>query len=202
MKSVILIGAFIEYVELCEKCGYHIVGITDPELKGEFMGYPIIGTDDELILKKEKYKDVSLVLVPDSPKVRERLFYQYKKSGFEFETVISSLATVSKSALIGEGCVVSDYCNVSSAVNLGRGVRLNVYANVMHECIINDFVTIAPNAVVLGRCQIDSKAYIGANATILPGHRVGELAIIGAAAVITKDVQDKMVVAGNPARGL
>ncbi|MBQ9983281.1 MAG: hypothetical protein IJP29_01695 [Lachnospiraceae bacterium] len=202
MKSIILVGAFIEAVELCEKCGYHIVGITDPYLKGDFMSYPIIGTDDELILKKEQYGQNSLVLVPDSPVVREKLFFKYKESGFKFETIISPLASISKSATIGEGCVIADHCNVSSAVILGRGVRLNVCANIMHECVVDDFVTIAPNAVVLGRCKLASRSYIGANATILPEHSVGELAVVGAASVVTKDVATEMVVAGNPARGL
>ena len=201
MKSVILIGAFIETVELCEKCGYHIVGITDPHLKGNFLGYPIIGTDDEFILKKEQYENVSLVLVPDSPVVREKLFYKYKEIGFEFETIISPLATISKSATIGEGCVIADHCNVSAAVKLGYGVRLNTCANIMHDCVVNDFVTVAPNAVLLGRCKLASKSYIGANATLLPGCSVGELAVVGAAAVVTKDVSNDMVVVGNPARG-
>ena len=42
--------------------------------------------------------------------------------------------------------------------------------------------------------------WIGAGATILPGVCVGRHAVVGAASVVTKDVPDYAVVAGNPAR--
>ncbi len=37
-------------------------------------------------------------------------------------------------------------------------------------------------------------------AIILPGITVGEHSIVGAGSVVTKDVPDKTIVAGNPAR--
>ncbi|MCH5330753.1 MAG: galactoside O-acetyltransferase, partial [Alistipes sp.] len=42
--------------------------------------------------------------------------------------------------------------------------------------------------------------WIGAGSTILPGVTVGENAVVGAGSVVTKDVEDNTVVAGNPAR--
>jgi UDP-2-acetamido-3-amino-2,3-dideoxy-glucuronate N-acetyltransferase len=43
-------------------------------------------------------------------------------------------------------------------------------------------------------------ATIGANATIICGHTIGRYAFIGAGAVVTKDVPDHALMAGNPAR--
>ena len=43
-------------------------------------------------------------------------------------------------------------------------------------------------------------ASIGSSATLLCGVTVGENAIIGAGSVVTKDVQPRTIVAGNPAR--
>lgn len=43
-------------------------------------------------------------------------------------------------------------------------------------------------------------AWIGANTTILPGVTIGKGAIVGSGSVITKDVEDNMIVAGNPAK--
>ena len=42
--------------------------------------------------------------------------------------------------------------------------------------------------------------WIGAGAVILPGVTVGENSIVGAGSVVTKDVPDNTVVAGNPAK--
>jgi acetyltransferase-like isoleucine patch superfamily enzyme len=43
-------------------------------------------------------------------------------------------------------------------------------------------------------------ARIGANATLLPGVEVGANALVGGGAVVTKDVPERAVVVGNPAR--
>ena len=45
-------------------------------------------------------------------------------------------------------------------------------------------------------------AIIGANVTILPGLRIGRNALIGAGSVVTRDIPDNMIYAGNPARKL
>ncbi|MFM5730542.1 LbetaH domain-containing protein [Aeromonas caviae] len=47
---------------------------------------------------------------------------------------------------------------------------------------------------------IKQGASVGANATLLPGITVGKYAMVGAGAVVTKDVPDYAVVAGNPAK--
>ena len=46
-------------------------------------------------------------------------------------------------------------------------------------------------------------AYVAANggaSVLLPGVTVGENALVGAGSVVTKDVPDRAIVAGNPAR--
>jgi len=47
---------------------------------------------------------------------------------------------------------------------------------------------------------IKKGAFIGAGAIILPRVTIGENAVVGAGAVVTKDVADRTVVVGNPAR--
>ena len=202
MKQIIMLGAFVETIELCEECGYDIVGIFDNYVQGVYCGYPILGRDEDLILQKDKYINIPLVIVPDAPRVRERMYQIYKENGFSFETVISPKAIISKSAFIDEGCIIQAGCNISSEVKLGKCVRVNTFANIMHETFVEDFSIVAQNAVILGRCRVGKKSYIGANATILPNRLVRENAIVGAAAVVTKDVAVGNVVVGNPARKL
>jgi acetyltransferase-like isoleucine patch superfamily enzyme len=50
------------------------------------------------------------------------------------------------------------------------------------------------------RVVIRRGAYIGVGAIILPGVTGGEGAVVGAGSVVTKDVPDFTMVAGNPAR--
>jgi len=53
---------------------------------------------------------------------------------------------------------------------------------------------------VLLRTRVRQRASIGSNATILASLTIGVGALVGAGAVVTRDVPDYAVVAGNPAR--
>lgn len=80
---------------------------------------------------------------------------------------------------------------------------------------IGDDVVFAPNVYLLahdastkkhlgytkvGKITIGNNVFVGANATIMPGVSVGNNCIIGTGSVVTKNVPDNTVYAGNPAR--
>lgn len=48
--------------------------------------------------------------------------------------------------------------------------------------------------------EVFDNVFIGCNSTILPGIKIGPNAVIAAGSVVTKDVPENTVVAGNPAR--
>lgn len=47
---------------------------------------------------------------------------------------------------------------------------------------------------------ISEGAWIGANSILLPGVTIGKNSIVGAGSIVTKDVPENTIVAGNPAR--
>lgn len=199
-KEVVLVGGFHEVIELCEKAGFNIVGIIDGQLQDSYFGYPVIGSDADAEALFPKYGKCNLVNTPDSPKIREKLVNLYEPIGWEFATIISPTATISKFATIGKGTIVQDGVNVAACTTIGNYVKLNTNANVMHDNLIADYVTIAPNAVNLGRITVGRSSYIGANSTVLPGIKIGHHSTIGAGAVVTKNVSDNVVVKGVPAK--
>jgi putative colanic acid biosynthesis acetyltransferase WcaF len=48
--------------------------------------------------------------------------------------------------------------------------------------------------------RIGKNSFIGARAMILPGVFIGDQVIVGAMSVVSKDVPDHQIVAGNPAK--
>lgn len=199
-NKVIIVGAFHEMIELCEVCGFQIVGIIDNQYTGDYNGIPILGTDEDASHLYKDYSDCSIVITPDLPKVREKLSELYSQIGFQFATVISPKAIISRSAKIGRGTVIQACVNVSAGSTIGDFVKLNTYANIMHDDVVGNFATIAPNAVLLGYVHIGESAYIGANSTVLSRVRIGSGSTVGAGAVVTKDVNDNVIVKGVPAK--
>lgn len=203
MKTkVILIGGFPEIIELCEECNYSIVGIIDNNLKDNFLGYKVFGSDKIAKEVYEDYKNIPVIITPDIPVVRKKLVDFYSGLGFNFCNLISPKASISKSSVLGVGVVVQNGVNISYNVKIGNFVKINTFSNIMHDSIINDYTTVAPNAVILGRVKIGSCCYIGANSTILPMKEIGDNAVIGAGAVVTKNIPVSITVTGNPAKEL
>lgn len=198
--EVILIGGFIEVIELCELCNIKITGIIDDKLKEDYCGYPIIGNDADAPTLFDKYGTTPLILSPDAPATRKKIADYYESLGYTFISLISPKAEVSKSVIRGKGVIIQTSVNVSANTRLGNFVRLNTKSNIMHDCTIDDYTTIAPSAVVLGRVNIGKYCYIGANATILPEINIGDGSIIGAGAVVVKDIENNKTVKGIPAK--
>ena len=52
----------------------------------------------------------------------------------------------------------------------------------------------------VGEIHVGANAFIGARAFVLPNISIGDSAIVGACSVVTKNVDSKTIVAGNPAK--
>jgi putative colanic acid biosynthesis acetyltransferase WcaF len=56
--------------------------------------------------------------------------------------------------------------------------------------------------LVVAKITVSEDAFVGARAFVLPGVTIGARAIVGACSVVTHDVPENMVAAGNPCRVL
>ncbi len=111
---------------------------------------------------------------------------------------------------IQKGAQVGNRCKISSHTFICEGVTLEDEVFVGHGVVfINDRYPRATDGN--GRLQTEADwkciptkvcrgASIGSGATILCGVTIGENATVGAGSVVTRDVPDGSVVAGNPAR--
>ncbi|WP_319993633.1 acyltransferase [Aureispira anguillae] len=111
---------------------------------------------------------------------------------------------------IQKGVTIGKNCKISSHTFICEGVHIEDQVFVGHNVsFINDLLPRATNLDGSPQTEEDWElvetlvkkgASIGTSATILGGVTIGENALVGAGAVVTKDVPNNAVVAGNPAK--
>ena len=71
-----------------------------------------------------------------------------------------------------------------------------------HDNVVDDYCHIAAQAAVGSYLHIGRGVHIGLNATVIENLSIGDYATLGAGAVLTKNIPDREIWAGNPARFL
>jgi UDP-2-acetamido-3-amino-2,3-dideoxy-glucuronate N-acetyltransferase len=139
-------------------------------------------------------------------------------------TRIWNQAQVREGARIGVDCVIGKNVYVDAGVVIGDRVKVQNNVSIFHGVTVEDGVFVGPHVCFTndrvpravnpdGSSKTDADweispilvragAALGANSTILPGVTIGRWAMIGAGSVVTRDVADHELVAGNPARRL
>lgn len=122
------------------------------------------------------------------------------------ESKIGTFVEIQKGAKIGKRVKVSSHSFICEGVTIedevfiGHGV---MFINDRYpRATTEDGATQSESDWKLEQTLVKRRASIGSNATILCGVTIGENAVVGAGSVVTKDVPDRTVVAGNPARVL
>lgn len=141
--------------------------------------------------------DAVAVAIGDAA-VRERMFASF--SAWPTPALVHPSASVSPSAVLGEGSIVMQNAVVSAQASLGRGVIVNVGCYVAHDCSVGEFTHLAAGVNLGGGATVGPRCLCGTGTIVLPKVTVGREVVTGAGAVVHRDVAGGVVVTGVPAR--
>lgn len=207
-KSIVLLGAGghcrVVVDALRELKAYRIAAIlgTKRDLGCSVMGIPVCGTDADL--KKHYAKGARYCFIAvgsiGNPRVRQGLAASARAAGYEFPSLISPSAAVSRHASIGEGTYAGPASVINAGASVGRHCIINSGCVIEHDCVLGDFVHAAPNSAVGGGARIGEGAHIGIGSVVIQGMTIGAYSTIGAGSVVTRDIAGKVIAFGNPCR--
>lgn len=209
-KNILIIGASGHakvIIDIVEKQNlFDIVGLIDSYKKTEerISNYDILGTEDDLQKIINKYNVFGGIIAIGDNFSRMSLFQKISKMDilFEFVTAVHPNATISKTAVIGDGSVIMAGVVVNSDAQLGIQTILNTKCSVDHDCKIGDFSSIAPGVTLGGGVEIDSCSAISLGANIIENISIGKHTVVGAGALVLKSFGDYEIAYGIPAKSI
>lgn len=98
---------------------------------------------------------------------------------------------------IGEGSFIQDIGNITIGADVLMGPEVMIFTS--NHCIKKNKL-IRKQDITIEDVKIGNDVWIGARTIILPGVTIGNGVVIGAGSVVTKDIGENEVVAGNPAK--
>jgi len=123
--------------------------------------------------------------------------------------VVGRQCVLGKGAYVDKDVRIGDFCKLQNGVSVFRGFTLE--AGVFlgpGAMLLNDKHPRAVNPDGSPKSEADWEvsagvvaygAAVGGGAVVLPGVTIGRMALVGAGSVVTRDVPERGIVAGNPA---
>lgn len=118
--------------------------------------------------------------------------------------------------VIGNNTVIGENCTTTGLCIIGNRVTVRLNSIIAKATIVEDDVFIAPGVMITHTkeirntdddpedwtCYIRAGAMIGMGAILISGNKIGFNSMIAPGSVVTKDVDERIVVGGIPARKL
>lgn len=139
---------------------------------------------------------------PESFLNKEEIIKKSEVSIDRFVALIHPTASVSKTAVIGNGSIIFQNVVISANVQIGNHVVVLPSSIISHNDTIGDYTCVATGVCISGKVNVGESCYLGANCTLKEDIVIGDHSLVGMGSVVLSDVSINSVFVGNPAKFL
>lgn len=163
-------------------------------------GPDIFGDDDKLL--SVDYP-IDVVISIGNTYLRKKLYEKYSANkNISFPNIIDKDAIIKGKVEMGIGNIICAGTILTTDIQLGNFDFINMACTVAHDNKMADFVTVNPGCNLSGNVTIGALTEVGTGSQIVQGKTIGEEVDIWAGSTIIKNVKDKAIVVGTPAKAI
>jgi len=210
IKNIVIIGAgglakevafLIDNINQKKK-QWNILGFIDNNKKNigvKLNDISIIGTDDWLIGQN---KSINMAFGIGDPGLIKKLSINYSKNNLiEFPNLIHPNAIGDWGNIsLGNGNIICAGNVFTTSIHIGNFNYFNLSCTLGHDSIIGNYNVINPTVNISGGVEIEDEILLGTGSQILQYKNICSNCVVGAGAVVTKNLEEKGVYIGAPAK--
>ena len=208
MKSIIIgAGTYGEvYLAYLQEAGVNVIGFLDDDPKyadQNVRGIPVLGPISKLdtLMKTDSIEAVYCPL--GNNKLRVQFLTKARNLGYKTPNYIHPSVIISPNVIIGEGVYILLGTTIMPHTIIKDFVMISMGVHLAHHCLLEEGVFLSTGCNFGASIHAHKYAYCGISSTIMTGiHELGEDCLIGAGAVVIRNVHDRAVMAGVPAKVL
>lgn len=165
----------------------------------EILGYKIVGYRNDMSHLQQADVTSAFVAVGDNH-ARAKITDDLISKAITIIQIIHPAALVMTKTPIGNGTMIHAQAIVGPDSSIGKGAIISALTGVGHDSYIGNYVQLTPGVLIGGGASIGDFSFLGLGAVVLPGVKIGKNVKVAANSVVNKDLEDNVIVAGNPAR--
>lgn len=198
MNRLVIIGAGGHGKVIADnamKNGYKNICFIDDNMTGDVIGFPIIGTREDIESLNDG--DTDFIIGIGNNAVRKSIAESYDVN---WVSIVHPSAQIAFNAEIGRGTIVMANTVINVCAKVGEHCIINTGSIVEHDNIIENYVHISPNVSLGGTVHIGAFSHIGIGATVNNNIDICADCTVGAGAVVVKNIAEKGTYVGAPVR--
>lgn len=166
-------------------------------------GYPVLGriADIPKLLENGYYFAWGIHLIGRNVKTAE-LFTSINIPNDRWATIIHQTAFIADSVKLEPGVFIMANSYIAPRTIIGKCTMIKANTNIGHDVTIGSLCHVAMGAIIVSCAQLGFCSNIAVGASVLAYCKIGDYAMLGASSLATRDIPNKEIHIGSPAKYL